>query len=99
MTQMKEQSQQIIILFNVVSQLASLKFKRKLIVMFSSEDFTFTNFQRVSSKKIVQSTKRAQTIRIKTIRVKKAKIHERSIEFLIFWFSKRDISNRKARYL
>jgi hypothetical protein len=82
---MKEQSRQIIILFNVVSQLVSsiTKFKRKLIVMFSSEDFTFTNFQRASSKKVVKFTKRDQIIRIETIRVKKAKIHERSIEFLI----------------
>jgi hypothetical protein len=84
MTQMKKQSRQIIILFNVVSQFVSLKLKRKLIVMFSSEDFTFTNSQRVSSKRIVKSTKRAQTIRIETVRIKRAKIHERSIELLIF---------------
>ncbi len=85
MTQMKEQSRQIIILFNVVSQLVSsiTKFKRKLIVMFSSEDFTFTNSQRVSSKKVVKLTKRIQITRIETIRVKKAKIHEKSIESLI----------------
>ncbi len=81
---MKKQSRQIIILFNVVSQFVSLKLKRKLIVMFSSEDFTFTNSQRVSSKRIVKSTKRAQTIRIETVRIKRAKIHERSIELLIF---------------
>ncbi len=81
---MKKQSRQIIILFNVVSQLVSLKFKRKLIIMFSSEDFTFTNFQRVSSKKVVKSTKRAQITRIETVKVKKAKIHEEWIEFLIF---------------
>jgi hypothetical protein len=86
MTQMREQSRQIIILFIVVFQLVSsiTKLKRKLIVMFSSEDLTFTNSQRVSSKRVVKSTKRAQIIRIETVRVKKAKIHERSIEFLIF---------------
>ncbi len=83
---MKKQNRQIIILFIVVSQLVSsiTKLKRKLIVMFSSEDLTFTNSQRVSSKRVVKSTKRAQTTRIETIRIKKAKIHERSIEFLIF---------------
>ncbi len=83
--QMREQSQQIVILFNVVSQLASItKFKRKLIIMFSSEDFIITNSQRISNKKVVKFTKRAQIIRIETIKVKKAKIHRESIEFLIF---------------
>jgi hypothetical protein len=83
---MKEQNRQIIILFNAVSQLVSsiTKLKRKMIVMFSSEDFTFTNSQRVSSKRVVKSTKRVQTIRIETARVKRAKIHEESIEFLNF---------------
>jgi hypothetical protein len=82
---MREQSRQIIILFNVVSQFASItKSKRKLIVMFSSEDFIITNFQRISSKKVVKLTKRAQIIRIETIKIKKAKIHEKSIEFLFF---------------
>jgi hypothetical protein len=86
MTQMKEQSRQIVILFNVVSQLASsiTKFKRKLIVMFSSEDSTFTNFQRVSSKRVVKFTKQAQIIRLETARIKKAKIHRESIELLFF---------------
>jgi hypothetical protein len=87
MTQMREQSRQIITLINVVTQLVSFiaKFKRKLIVVFSfSEEFTFTNTQHVSSKRIVKLTKRAQTIRIEIVRVKKAKIHEDSIEFLIF---------------
>ncbi len=84
MMQMKEQSRQIIIFFNVVSQLVSItKSKRKLIVMFSSKDFIITNFQKISSKKVVKLMKRAQIIRIKTIRVKKAKIHEKSIESLI----------------
>jgi hypothetical protein len=84
MMQMKKQSRQIIILFNVVSQLASItKSKRKLIVMFSNEDSIITNFQRISSKRVVKLTKRAQTIRIETIRVKRAKIHEESIELLI----------------
>ncbi len=83
--QMKKQSRQIINLFNVVSQLVSSKFKRKLIVIFSSsEDLTFTNTQRVSSKRVVKSTKRAQIIRIEIVKVKRAKIHERSIELLIF---------------
>ncbi len=82
--QMKEQNRQIIIFFNVVSQLASItKSKRKLIVMFSSEDFIITNSQRISSKRVVKFTKRAQTIRIETIKIKRAKIHERSIESLI----------------
>ncbi len=83
---MKEQSRQITTLFNVVSQLvfSITKFKRKLIVIFSSDDFTFTNSQRVSSKRVVKFTKRAQTIRIEIVRVKRAKIHENSIEFLIF---------------
>jgi hypothetical protein len=80
---MKKQNRQIIILFNVVSQLVSLKLKRKLIVMFSNEDLTFTDSQRVSSKRIVKLTKQTQIIRIETIRIKKAKIHEKSIEFLI----------------
>jgi hypothetical protein len=85
MMQMKEQSRQIINFFNVVSQLVSFKFKRKLIVIFSSnEDFTFTDIQRVSSKQIVKSTKRAQIIRIEIVRIKRTKIHERSIESLIF---------------
>jgi hypothetical protein len=80
---MREQSRQIVTLFNVVSQLVSLKLKRKLIVMFSSEDLTFTDSQRASSKRVVKFTKRAQTIRIETVRVKRAKIHEKSIESLI----------------
>jgi hypothetical protein len=86
MIQMKEQSRQIITLISVVTQLVSFiaKFKRKLIVMFSfSEELTFTNIQRASSKRVVKLTKRAQTIRIEIVRVKKAKIHEDSIEFLI----------------
>jgi hypothetical protein len=86
MTQMREQSRQITILFNAVSQLVSsiAKFKRKLIVIFSSsEDLIFTNIQRASNKRVVKFTKRAQTIRIETARVKRAKIHERSIESLI----------------
>jgi hypothetical protein len=85
MTQMRKQSRQITTLFNAISQLVSsiTRFKRKMIVMFSSEDFTFTNSQRVSSKRVVKFTQRAQTIRIETARVKKAKIHEKSIEFLI----------------
>jgi hypothetical protein len=85
MTQMKKQSRQIIILFNVVSQLVSsiTKFKRKLIVMFSSEDLTFTNSQRASNKRIVKLTKRIQIIRIETIKIKRTKIHDKSIEFLI----------------
>jgi hypothetical protein len=83
---MREQSRQIVILINVVTQLASstAKSKRKLIVMFSfSEELTITNTQRVSSKRVVKSTKRAQTTRIETVRVKRAKINERSIESLI----------------
>jgi hypothetical protein len=87
MTQMREQSRQIITLFNVVSQLVSLKLKRKLIVMFSNEDLTFTDSQRVSSKKVVKLTKRAQITRIETVKVKRAKIHEESIEFLTFLIS------------
>jgi hypothetical protein len=86
MMQIREQSRQIITLINVVSQLVSFiaKFKRKLIVMFSfNEDFPFTNIQRVSSKRVVKFTKRAQIIRIEVVKIKKAKIHERSIEFLI----------------
>jgi hypothetical protein len=85
MTQMREQSRQIATLSNAVSQLVSsiTKLKRKMIVMSSSEDLTFTNFQRVSSKRVVKSTKRAQTIRIETARVKRAKIHEESTESLI----------------
>jgi hypothetical protein len=84
MTQMREQSRQIVILFNVVAQLVSsiTKLKRKLIVMFSSEN-SFTNSQRASSKRVVKLTKRAQIIRIEIIRVKKAKIHRESIESLI----------------
>jgi hypothetical protein len=60
MTQMREQNRQIITLFIVVSQLVSsiTKFKRKLIVMFSNEDLTFTNSQRFSNKRVVKSTKR-----------------------------------------
>ncbi len=82
--QMREQNRQIITLFNVISQLASItKFKRKLIVMFSSEDSIITNSQRISSKKVVKFTKRAQITRIETIKVKRAKIHEKSIESLI----------------
>jgi hypothetical protein len=85
MMQMKKQNRQIIILFNVISQLASItKFKRKLIVMFLNEDFIITNFQRISNKKVVKFTKRAQITRIETFKVKKTKIHEKSIEFLIF---------------
>jgi hypothetical protein len=85
MTQMKKQSRQIIIFFNAISQLVSsiTKLKRKMIVMFSNEDFTFTNFQRVSSKIVVKFTKRTQIIRIETTRIKQAKIHEKSIESLI----------------
>ncbi len=84
-TQMREQSRQITILFNAISQLVSsiTKFKRKMIVMFSNEDFTFTNSQRASSKRVVKSTKRAQITRIETARVKRTKIHEKSIELLI----------------
>ncbi len=53
--------------------------------MFSfNEKLTITNNQRTSSKKIVKSTKRAQIIRIETMSIKRAKIHEKSIEFLIF---------------
>ncbi len=99
---MKKQSRQIIILFIVVSQLASsiTKFKRKLIVMFSSEDFTFTNFQRVSNKRVVKSTKRVQIIRIETIRIKRAKIHEKSIEFLIFLiFETKHFESRSALFV
>ncbi len=84
---MREQSRQIIILINVVTQLVSFiaKLKRKLIVMFSSsDDVTFTNIQRVSNKKVVKFTKRIQIIRIETVKIKRAKIHEESIEFLIF---------------
>ncbi len=102
MTQMIEQSRQIVTLFIVVSQLVSsiTKSKRKLIVMFSSEDFTFTNFQRVSSKRVVKSTKRAQTTRIETIKVKKAKIHEKSIEFLIFLiFETRHFESKNALFV
>jgi hypothetical protein len=85
MIQMREQNRQITNFFNVVSQLASFKLKRKLIVIFSSsEDFTFTNIQRVSSKQIVKSTKNAQIIRIEIVKIKRTKIHEKSIEFLIF---------------
>jgi hypothetical protein len=76
---MKEQSRQIIIFINVVTQLVSFiaKFKRKLIVVFSfSEEFTFTNTQRVSNKRVVKFTKRVQIIRIEIVRIKKAKIHE-----------------------
>jgi hypothetical protein len=83
---MKKQNRQIIILINVVTQLTSFiaKLKRKLIVMFSfNDDLTFTNIQRVSNKRVVKFTKRAQIIRIETIKVKRAKIHEKSIEFLI----------------
>jgi hypothetical protein len=86
MTQMREQSRQIIILINVVSQLVSAitKFKRKLIVMFStSEEFSFTDIQRVSSKRVVKLTNRAQTIRIEFVKIKRTKIHEKSIESLI----------------
>ncbi len=85
MTQMKEQSRQIITLINVVTQLVSstAKLKRKLIVMFSfSEDLTITNTQHVSSKRVVKLTKRAQITRIETVRIKRAKIHESSIESL-----------------
>jgi hypothetical protein len=100
MTQMKEQSRQIIILFNVVSQLVSLKFKRKLIVMFSNEDLTFINSQRVSSKKVVKLTKRAQISRIETIKIKRAKIHEKSIEFLIFlMFETRHFESKNALFV
>ncbi len=68
--------------------------------MFSNEDLTFTNFQRVSNKKIVKSTKRVQIIRIETIKVKKAKIHERSIEFLIFLiFETRHFELKSALFL
>ncbi len=86
MTQMKEQSRQIITLINVVSQLALIaKLKRKLIVMISiSEDFTFIDTQRVSSKRVIKSTKRAQITRIEFVKIKRAKIHERSTESLIF---------------
>jgi hypothetical protein len=83
---MKEQSRQIITLINVITQLISFitKLKRKLIVVFLfSEEFTFTNIQRVSNKRIVKFTKRAQIIRIEIVRIKRAKIHESSIEFLI----------------
>ncbi len=99
---MREQSRQIVILFIVVSQLVSsiTKLKRKLIVMFSSEDFTFTNSQRVSSKRIVKSTKRAQTIRIETVRIKRAKIHERSIELLILLiFETRHFESKSALFV
>jgi hypothetical protein len=99
---MREQSRQIITLFIVVSQLVSsiTKLKRKLIVMFSSEDFTFTNFQRVSNKKIVKSTKRVQIIRIETIKIKKAKIHEESIESLIsLIFETKHFESRNALFV
>jgi hypothetical protein len=84
MTQMREQSRQIATLSNVVSQLVSsiTKLKRKLIVMFSSEDSTFTNSQRASSKRVVKSTKRAQITRLETARIKRAKIHRKLIESL-----------------
>ncbi len=83
--QMKKQSRQIANFFNVVSQLVSFKFKRKLIVIFSSsEDFTFTNIQRVSNKRIVKSTKRAQIIWVEIVKIKRTIIHEKSIELLIF---------------
>ncbi len=83
---MKEQNRQIIIFISVVTQLISFiaKFKDKLIVVFSfSEELTFTNTQRVSSKRIVKFTKRAQIIRIEIVRIKRTKIHENSIESLI----------------
>ncbi len=82
---MKEQSRQITTLSNVVSQLAFsvTKLKRKLIVIFSSDDLIFTNSQRASSKRVVKLTKRAQTTRIEIVRIKRAKIHEDSIELLI----------------
>jgi hypothetical protein len=85
MIQMKKQNRQITTLFNVVSQFAFsvTKFKRKLIVIFLNDDLTFTNSQRVSSKRIVKFTKRVQIIRIEIVRIKKAKIHESSIELLI----------------
>jgi hypothetical protein len=86
MTQMKKQNRQIIILINVVTQLVLFiaKLKLKLIVMFSfSDDFTFTNTQRVSNIRVVKLTKRAQIIRIETIKIQRTKIHEKSIEFLI----------------
>jgi hypothetical protein len=83
--QMREQNRQIVILINVISQLASsIKLKRKLVVMFSNDDLAIIDFQRASSKRVVKFTKRAQIIRIETVRVKRAKIHERSIESLIF---------------
>jgi hypothetical protein len=82
MTQMREQSRQIAILSNAVSQLAPsiTKPKRKLIVMSSSEDPTSTDSQRAPGKRVVKSTKRAQTTRIETARAKRAKIHEKPIE-------------------
>jgi hypothetical protein len=83
---MKEQSRQITTFFNVVSQLvfSVTKLKRKLIVIFSSDDLTFTNSQRVSNIKVVKFTKRIQIIRIEIVKIKKTKIHENSIESLIF---------------
>jgi hypothetical protein len=52
-------------------------------MIFFSEDFTFTDIQRVSNKRVLKFTKRAQIIRIKIVKIKKAKIHEESIDFLI----------------
>jgi hypothetical protein len=53
--------------------------------MFSfNDDLTFTNTQRALNKKVVKLTKRTQITRIETVRIKRAKIHEESIEFLIF---------------
>jgi hypothetical protein len=85
MTQMRKQNRQIIILIKIVSQSAFIaKLKRKLIVMFStSEDFTFIDIQRVLSKRVIKSTKRAQIIQIEFARIKRTKIHEKSIELSI----------------
>jgi hypothetical protein len=102
--QMKKQSCQIIIFFNVVSQfvLSITKLKHKLIVMFSlNENFIFMNTQRALSKQIVKFTKHAQIIRMKIIRIKRAKIHEKSIEFLIFFliFETTHIKRKNALFV
>ncbi len=84
---MREQSRQIVTLINVVSQLVSsiTKLKRKLTaIFFFSDDFAITDIQRASNKRIVKLTKRAQIIRIEIVKIKRAKIHEKSIELLIF---------------
>jgi hypothetical protein len=53
-------------------------------MFFFSDDLAITDTQRVSNKRVVKFTKRAQITRIEIVRVKRAKIHEKSIEFSIF---------------